>query len=228
MGDLPVRRRSGVGEGRRAPEPSGAATQIAQRPPTERSNARVDPSRDQLGSTFSPGPSNATCAAEPSTGTTRIEEPVGLSAAIAIELPSGDQTGPTASVPGRVIPVASCRTGAPLAWETASASPSRNAIRSPSGDQAASMPGTRPISRLEPSRTLVDVPVSSSRSPLSGRKPRGIPSPARSTSSPRTLGVNSVSPLSGPGDSRWNASIVAFGDHQGFESRGAALGGVAA
>src|SRR5713101_6421892 len=72
----------------RAPVPSGATSQIAQRPPALRSNASVEPSRDQLGLTLSPAPSNATCVFDPSTGTISSAEPAVLASAIAIDVPS--------------------------------------------------------------------------------------------------------------------------------------------
>src|SRR3954469_11227884 len=173
----------------RAPLPSGATIQIVQRLPSLRSNASNDPSCDQLGLTFSPSPSNAACASEPSSGTTRSCEPAVPAVAIASDAPSGDHTGPVRSDGGGAMPLANGRTFAPLAAATASTSPCRNAICVPSGDQDASTPGTPPIVRSDASRTLVDEPVSTSRSPLPGRKPRAPPAPMMSTSLPRTVGV---------------------------------------
>src|SRR5581483_3147169 len=106
-----------------APVPSGATNQIAQRPVAFRSNAIVEPSCDQLGFTFAPGPSNATRGAEPSTGTTSIAEPAALAVEIATAAPSGDHTGPVTSPLGGATPRASCRTPLPDASDTASASP---------------------------------------------------------------------------------------------------------
>src|SRR3954469_7626724 len=88
----------------RAPLPSGATTQIVQRLPSLRSKLSSDPSCDQLGLAFSPPPSNAACAAEPSSGTMRSCEPAVLAVAIASDEPSGDQTGPVTSDGGGVIP----------------------------------------------------------------------------------------------------------------------------
>src|SRR5581483_3704404 len=157
----------------RAPLPSGAASQIDQRPLSLRSNASVEPSCDQ---------------------------PAADAVAIAIEDPSGDQTGPVTSELGGAMPLASGRTSAPLVAGTASTSPSRNAIWVPSGDQVASVPGTLPTWRSLASRTLVAVPVSTSNSPLPGRKPRARPGPMTSTSWPRTAGVKSTSPPPSPAD----------------------------
>src|SRR5437899_1616946 len=100
--------------------PDGATSQIDQYPVSLRSNAIRDPSGDQLGFTLSPGPSNiGAAAAEPSTGTVRIDDDVGLvAAAIAICAPSGDHTGPVRSVPGSETPVWSKRWSAPIASAT--------------------------------------------------------------------------------------------------------------
>src|SRR5581483_777392 len=186
----------------RAPLPSGATSQIDQRPLSLRSNASVEPSCDQLGFTFSPAPSNATVVFAPSADTISRDEPAAFAVAIAIEDPSGDQTGPVTSELGGAMPLASGRTSAPLGAETASTSPSRNAIWVPSGDQVASVPGTLPTWRSLASRTLVAVPVSTSNSPLPGRKPRARPGPMTSTSWPRTAGVKSTSPPPSPADAR--------------------------
>src|SRR3954469_15277221 len=90
----------------RAPVPSGATPQIVQRVPSLRSKASNDPSCDQLGLTFSPPLSNAVCASEPSSGTTRSCEPAVLAVAIASDAPSGDHTGPVTSDGGGAMPLA--------------------------------------------------------------------------------------------------------------------------
>src|SRR5581483_12508878 len=111
---------------------------------------------------------------------------------------------------------------APLAEATSSASPATNAICAPSGDHAASMPGTLPTCRSSAVRTVVVPPVSTSSSPLPGRKPRGRPSPITSASGPRTAGVKRTCDAASAGDCRSNASVVPAGDHHGLTSRGGA------
>src|SRR5689334_16468292 len=90
--------------------PSGATSQTDQRPSANLSNAIVVPSCDQLGLTSSPGWLKTTCggAPEPSAATTSSAGPL----AIAIAVPSGDQTGPVTSESGGATPVASVCTSA--------------------------------------------------------------------------------------------------------------------
>ena len=88
--------------------------------------------------------------------------------------------GPVTSELGGAMPFASCWTSAPLAEETASTSPSRNAICVPSGDQVASVPGTLPTwrslrharSSTSPSRRVARRSRAGSRARVQGRRCR--------------------------------------------------------